>query len=138
MRAWLHERLPDYMVPGVLTFLDKLPLTPNGKVDRKRLPAPEDRAQDKSAAVLPPRTRMEERIAAIWSDVLQTEVRGVRDNFFDLGGHSLLLIRVHSRLRQEFDADISVIDLFRHTTIEDLAGHLGRRIPSTLAGEVNA
>jgi acyl carrier protein len=127
LRGWLQERLPEYMVPGVYVTMEEFPLTPNGKVDRKRLPPPEGRLQERSAPALAPRNQTEQRVAAIWSELLETESVGMRENFFDLGGHSLLLVRVHARLRDEFAADISVTDLFRFPTVELLAAHLTRR-----------
>jgi acyl carrier protein len=138
LRGWLQERLPEYMVPGVYVVVEEFPLTPNGKVDRKRLPAPEDRLRERSAPALAPRNQTEQRVAAIWSELLETEAVGMRENFFDLGGHSLLLIRVHARLRDEFAADIRVTDLFRFPTVEALAAHLNRREESALVEGVRS
>jgi acyl-coenzyme A synthetase/AMP-(fatty) acid ligase/acyl carrier protein len=127
LRSWLQARLPEYMVPSAFISLAEIPLTPNGKVDRKRLPRPKESAREPSAATVNPRNQLEERIAEIWSEILGVDRIGVRDNFFDLGGHSLLLIRVHSRLRQDLDIEIAVIDLFRYPTIESMASWLDRR-----------
>ncbi len=127
LRSWLQEQLPDYMVPSAFIPLAEIPLTPNGKVDRKRLPKPQASTRAASTPTASPRNRLEEQLAEIWSEILHVDRVGVRDNFFDLGGHSLLLIRVHSRLRQELDADIAVIDLFRYPTIESMASWLERR-----------
>ena len=135
LRVWLQERLPEYMVPGVYVVMEEFPLTPNGKVDRNRLPSPEGRPQEHHAPALAPRNRTERRVAAIWSELLEHEAVGVRENFFDLGGHSLLLVRVHARLRDAFAADISVTDLFRFTTVESLAAHLNRHeAPAVVEG----
>jgi acyl carrier protein len=135
LRVWLQERLPEYMVPGVYVVMEEFPLTPNGKVDRNRLPSPEGRPQEHHAPALAPRNRTEQRVAAIWSELLEHEAVGVRENFFDLGGHSLLLVRVHARLRDAFAADISVTDLFRFTTVESLAAHLNRHeAPAVVEG----
>jgi acyl-coenzyme A synthetase/AMP-(fatty) acid ligase/acyl carrier protein len=127
LRGWLLERLPEYMVPGIYVTIEEFPLTPNGKVDRKRLPTPDGQLRERNAPAVAPRNPTEQRVAAIWSEFLETEAVGMRENFFDLGGHSLLLVRVHARLRDEFAASISITDLFRFTTVESLAAHLSRQ-----------
>ena len=127
LRMWLQERIPDYMTPSIFLSLRELPLTPNGKVDRKRLPPPEETVRERSTAAVGPRNRMERVLVEIWSDVLRVDLVGIHDNFFDLGGHSLLLIKIHARLRQQVDADLAVVDLFRYPTIEALAECLERR-----------
>jgi hypothetical protein len=127
LRSWLQERLPDYMVPSVFIALEEIPLTPNGKVDRKRLPKAKASTRETSTPMASPRNRLEEHLVQIWSEILGVNRVGVRDNFFDLGGHSLLLVRVHARLRHELDPDIAVIDLFRYPTIESMASWLNRR-----------
>jgi amino acid adenylation domain-containing protein len=138
LRSWLQERLPEYMVPSAFVALDEIPLTPNGKVDRKRLPKPVESTRQSLPAV-DPRNDIEERLVRIWSEVLGVHQVSVTDNFFDLGGHSLLLVRVHARARQELDSELAVIDLFRYPTIESLAACLERRrMESTLAAGVNA
>ena len=139
LRPWLQARLPDYMVPSAFISIAEIPLTPNGKIDRKRLSMPKASPRERSASSIVPRNRTEEQLAQIWSEILGVDRPGVRDNFFDLGGHSLLLIRVHAMLRQELDADIAVIDLFRYPTIESLAGWLERRRQAvTLAAGVSS
>jgi amino acid adenylation domain-containing protein len=130
LRSWLQERLPDYMVPSSFLVLEEIPLTANGKVDRKRLPKPKASARETSTPITSPRNRLEEQLVQIWSEMLGVDRVGVRDNFFDLGGHSLLLIRVHARLRQELDSDVAVIDLFRYPTIESMVSWLNRRSQS--------
>jgi non-ribosomal peptide synthetase component F len=139
LRSWLQERLPDYMVPSIFIVLEEIPLTPNGKVDRKRLPKPEASTRETSTPMASPRNRVEEQLVQIWSEILGVKRVGVRDNFFDLGGHSLLLVRVHARLRHELDPDVAVIDLFRYPTIESMASWLNRRSQSlTIAAGANA
>ena len=124
LRSGLKEKLPEYMVPSAFVFLSAFPLTPNGKVDRKALPAPVvDRAALNSAYEAP-RNAAEEKIATIWRDVLRLDRVGVNDNFFDLGGHSLLLVRVHSQLRLAFAREIPIVEMFRHTTVAALAQFL--------------
>jgi amino acid adenylation domain-containing protein len=127
LRSWLHERLPEYMLPAVFLKLGEIPLTPNGKVDRKRLPAPAASARESRPSAMTARNQTEQRLSKLWSDVLKVNTPGVRDNFFDLGGHSLLLLQVHSRLNREFQTNIAVVDLFRYPTIEGLASYLDRR-----------
>jgi amino acid adenylation domain-containing protein len=119
LRAALAAELPEPMVPAAIVILPELPLTPNGKVDRRALPAPTGRRVDRAFA--PPTGATEQRIAAIWRDVLGVSLVGSRDNFFDLGGHSLKLLAVHRRLAAELDARLAVTELFQHTTVEALA-----------------
>jgi acyl carrier protein len=127
LRAWLQQRLPDYMIPATFAVVDEFPLTPNGKIDRKRLPALPESSTASLATSVVARNQIEELIVRVWSDVLQIGVKSIHDNFFDLGGHSLLLMQVHSRLRSEIDPDLAVVDLFRYPTIESLAAHLEKR-----------
>ncbi len=127
LREFLRRRLPEYMVPSAFVILDALPLTPNGKVDRRALPAPVVGRPSEQAYVAP-RSEIEEKIAAIWRSVLGVESVGARDNFFDLGGHSLRLLQVHRRLVEELGRDLPVTDLFEYPTVEGLANHLsGKR-----------
>jgi aryl carrier-like protein len=104
------------MVPSFFVALGELPLSANGKLDRKALPAP-DRQGDAESYVAP-RTPVEEALCSIWRQVLGVERVGVKDNFFDLGGHSLLLMRVASRVREEFHVDIPLRRLFETPTID--------------------
>ena len=127
LRPWLRERLPEYMVPSEFVSLTEIPLTPNGKVDRKRLMRPTTAARKSSPSLVEPHNSVEERLTRIWSEVLGRDRISVRDNFFDLGGHSLLLIRIHAKVRQELDANVAVVDLFRYPTIESLASWIDRR-----------
>lgn len=123
LRQYLDERLPTYMVPGSYVRLDAMPLTPSGKLDKRSLPDPVNDRTGTSASVLP-RTEMETAIAAVWSECLQIDSVGIQDNFFDVGGHSLLMIQVHNRLREQLGKDISIIDLFARPTIASLAEFL--------------
>ena len=120
LRRALGERLPEYMVPSSLVFLEALPLTPNGKVDRKALPAPERGGRD--SGHVEPRTPVEKELAAIWSVVLGIENIGLHDNFFELGGHSLLATQVMARVRESFGvAGIPLRSLFQKPTLGELA-----------------
>ncbi|WP_433931236.1 amino acid adenylation domain-containing protein [Sorangium cellulosum] len=125
LRAWLADALPAYMVPAPILAVERLPLSPNGKIDRRALPAPEQ-LDAPARAVTPPRTDLERTIAAIWQEALSTPQIGIHDNFFDLGGHSLLLARVHSRLREKVDRPLPMLALFQHPTIASLADALSR------------
>jgi AMP-binding enzyme/AMP-binding enzyme C-terminal domain/Phosphopantetheine attachment site len=123
-RERLQEKLPDYMIPSNFVFLRELPLTPNAKVDRKSLPAPEKVEAKMERTYEPPGNDLERSIAAIWKEVLNIASVGRQDNFFDLGGHSLHVVRVHSRLRTIVPQQLSMTDLFRFPTIRSLAEHL--------------
>jgi amino acid adenylation domain-containing protein len=123
LRTALGERLPQYMVPAVFLLLDALPLLPNGKLDRRRLPVLDGQNLEPVAAE--PQTETERAIAAIWREVLGLKRVGIHDNFFDLGGHSLLLMKMHGMLAKKFLRDLSFIELFEHTTIHGLARLLG-------------
>jgi amino acid adenylation domain-containing protein len=126
LRFHLQATLPDYMVPSAFLRLDALPFTPNGKLDVRRLPAPDARG---GAAFSPPRTPLEARVAEVWRQVLRVSDIGVRDNFFDLGGNSLLLYRVYRQL-VEVRSDLRVVDLFRYPNVLELAAHLAMAEPS--------
>ena len=117
VRGPLRARLPEYMVPSTIVVLPELPLTPNGKIDRKALPAPVAVQTARGAAPDIVMTDPQRRVAAIWRDVLRVEHIGVDDNFFDRGGHSLLVVKVHAALRREFQRELTLVDLFQHTTI---------------------
>ena len=101
-------------------------LTPNGKVDRNALPLPEGQRPELEAAYLAPQNEIERAIALVWQEVLQVEKVGIEDNFFDLGGHSLLLVQVHSKLCNLFSKNMSVIDLFKYPTIHSLAKYFSQ------------
>lgn len=124
VRETLRRRLPEYMVPAAFAWMDALPLNANGKVDRAALPRPE-RSLARETAQVPPSTPLEIEIAAVWRELLQVESIGVRDNFFDLGGHSLLLVQLKARLDARHQRNISIVELFQNTTIEKLAAFYG-------------
>jgi acyl-CoA synthetase (AMP-forming)/AMP-acid ligase II/acyl carrier protein len=120
LRAFLQSRLPEYMLPAATVVLDRWPLTPNGKLDIAALPQPQ-RPQSAPTPRSAPQTKLEQDIAAIWQETLRVERVGLDENFFDLGGHSLLLAQMHSRLRDRLHLDLSMLDLFRHPTVASLA-----------------
>ena len=109
------------MVPSLFITLAQLPLTPNGKVDRNALPEPDQARPTLTAQYMAPKNDIETTIATIWADVLNVDKVGVHDNFFDLGGHSLRMVRVHSKLKAHFDHDLPMVKLFEHPTIAAMA-----------------
>ncbi|HET9284714.1 MAG TPA: phosphopantetheine-binding protein, partial [Candidatus Angelobacter sp.] len=129
LRDGLKQRLPEYMVPSAFVLLEALPLTPHGKLDYKRLPIPE---REIGEGYIAPRTEVEEKLAAIWSQVLGVQRIGVEDNFFELGGHSLLATQVISRMQDAFQKSFPVRRLFESPTIAGLA----RLIESVLEPDV--
>ena len=124
LRKYLKEHLPQYMVPSAFVLLDKLPLTANGKVDRQALLPLANQAGVAVSNFVMPRTRTEKALAAIWADLLKAETIGVDDDFFDLGGHSLMAIRATSRIRDAFEVDLPTQALFENPTIASLAKRL--------------
>ncbi|HCR1468301.1 TPA: pyoverdine non-ribosomal peptide synthetase PvdD, partial [Pseudomonas aeruginosa] len=124
LRESLKRHLPDYMVPAHLMLLERMPLTVNGKLDRQALPQPD--ASLSQQAYRAPGSELEQRIAAIWSEILGVERVGLDDNFFELGGHSLLATRVISRVRQEQQLDASLKALFERPVLEAFAQGLER------------
>ncbi|RMD95402.1 MAG: amino acid adenylation domain-containing protein [Calditrichaeota bacterium] len=121
LRSYLGGYLPEYMVPNSYVYLDALPLTPNGKVDRGSLPLPGGARPELSTSYVAPQNEVERVIAEIWQGVLGVEEVGIEDNFFDLGGHSLLLVQVQNKLQEHFKRDIPIIDLFKYPTVHALA-----------------
>lgn len=124
LRKFLAASLPEYMIPGAFVELDELPLTSNGKVDRRALPGPPEEESGPSGPLAPPRTDAERRMAAIWSDVLGVPEVGVDQNFFDLGGHSVLAARVFGKIEEEFGVRLPLALLVESPTISRLAGAL--------------
>jgi non-ribosomal peptide synthetase component F len=124
LRRFLAQRLPEHMIPAAFVLLDHLPVTPNGKLDRARLPAPTSDRPQLDTAYAAPVTELEQRIVAVWRRLLDRTEVGVNDNFFDLGGHSLLMVRVQRALQEELASPIKLIDMFQFPTIRALAQHL--------------
>ena len=124
IRAFLAAKLPEYMIPASFITLDTLPLNANGKVDRKALPLPEATRPNLNAAYLAPESGTEKVIAALWREVLRLDKVGIRDNFFDLGGNSVMIVRIHHRLKQHLGRAFPLIALFQYPTIDTLAQYL--------------
>jgi len=130
LRRFLREKLPGYMVPSAFVALDSLPLTPNGKIDHAALPASEEKRDEYSPGFVGPRTPTEEGLARIWEALLGIPRVGIHDNFFDLGGHSLLGFQMMARIEQRFGKNLPVAVLFQSPTIEQLAKILSEETPA--------
>jgi acyl carrier protein len=132
LRQFLEPKLPGCMVPSAFVWLDKLPLTPNGKVNRQALPMPEETRPSLATAFAAPRTEMEKRIAKLWRELLRVQTVGLHDNFFDLGGNSLLVVQEQVRLRDDVGVNVPVVRLFQYPTVASLANFIGndRKTPS--------
>jgi acyl carrier protein len=118
LRSYLQRRLPDYMVPACFVRVDAMPLTPTGKIDRRALPEP---VFDALAAYAAPTNEVEAQLVKIWSEVLGTEVISIHSNYFDLGGHSLSIIKMNKMINDHFNCTISVGTIFRLPNIHALA-----------------
>jgi aspartate racemase len=121
LRPYLEQHLPAYAIPSAIVAVDAFPVTPNGKVDRAALPTPGSGRPDGGTTYVPPQTDTERVITALWQEVLGVQTPGIHDNFFDLGGHSLLVVLLYNRLKEAFRQNISIVDLFRYPTIAALA-----------------
>lgn len=127
LRGHLQPELPDYMIPSAFVPLDELPLTPNGKVDRKALTRPEELQTERETAYVAPTTGAEKTVAKVWEELLHVEKVGLNDNFFDLGGHSLLVVQAQVKLRDALGVDLPVVRLFQYPTVNALARFLTER-----------
>jgi pyochelin synthetase len=132
LRDWLGARLPEYMVPNLFLPLDSVPLTANGKVDRRALPAPESFRPKREDAFVAPRTEAEARIAILWERVLGTAPIGVTDDFFELGGDSMLALRLLAEVERATGHRLPLATLFDGGTVESVAAHLAVPVPVSL------
>jgi amino acid adenylation domain-containing protein len=121
LQTFLKQQLPNYMIPSAFVQLEAFPLTPNGKVNRRALPIPDPTQFELEETFVAPRSPLEEAIAEIWCQVLNIERVGIHNNFFDLGGHSLIATQVVSRLRDTFQVELPVRSIFESPTIAELA-----------------
>jgi amino acid adenylation domain-containing protein len=141
LRSFLQKMLPNSMVPSTFVWLDALPLTPNGKIDRRALPSPDRARPVLEEPFVPPRTPVEQQVAAIWSTVLGLERVGIHDNFFELGGHSLLATQLLSRIRNTMHVEVSLLSFFETPTVAGLVGSIepamraeqGRQAPAIMS-----
>jgi amino acid adenylation domain-containing protein len=118
LREYLEKRLPDYMAPAYFMLMDKMPLTSSGKIDRRQLPEP---GQTGKTQYEPPRDEIEKKLVRIWEDVLEVKQVGINDNFIDLGGHSLMVITIITRIHQEMQVELNLNDVFDNPTVYRLA-----------------
>jgi len=135
LRRFLGRQLPEVMIPAVFVPLAEMPLSSSGKVSRRALPEPEGARPELAAAFVAPEGGLEETIATIWQRVLGLDRVGLYDNFFDLGGHSLLLAEVHERLGEALGREVAMVELFQHTTVDALARHLAGEAEQARAGK---
>ena len=132
LRNYLREKLPDYMVPAAFVALDALPLTPNGKLDRRSLPPPGDLRPALDVTYVSPQTDLERAIATVWQQTLNIEQIGIHDNFFEIGGNSLLMVKVNSELRDILKVDLPLIEMFRYPTINSLVEYFNQENKSLI------
>jgi amino acid adenylation domain-containing protein len=126
LRRFLRARVPEYMVPAVFVELQCMPLLPNGKLDRSALPGPDSDSLAKRRTIVRGRTEVEKRLSSIWQEVLELSDVSTDDNFFDLGGDSLGVMRMLARVRRDFHVDISIRSLFEGPTIAELVLEVDR------------
>ena len=124
LRKFLGAQLPDYMVPADFVVLDEWPRTPGGKIDLQALSSPPAALARAKAVYTPPQNELEQFIAGLWQEVLAVDEIGRDDNFFDLGGHSLLLMKVNLKLKHHCGKDIPLVEMFKYPTISTLAEFL--------------
>ncbi|MEP6515218.1 non-ribosomal peptide synthetase family protein [Microcoleus vaginatus] len=124
LRSFLKDKLPDYMVPSAFVVIKALPLTANGKIDRRALPAPEAARADLADTFVAPSTPLEKMLAEIWAELLGLEKVGIYDNFFDLGGHSLLITQLLAKVRDSFQKELPLRRFFEAPTIAALAKNI--------------
>src|SRR5262249_50562778 len=120
LRNHVSRLLPDYMVPASYVFVDAFPLTPNGKLDLKMLPAPQGTRPEINQEYVAPQAPVEEALAQIWLDLLRIDRVGIHDNFFEIGGHSLMATRLLSQIRLNFNIELPLRGIFEKTTIASL------------------
>ncbi len=124
LRDYLKEKLPEYMIPATFVMMDTMPLTPNGKIDRRALPAPSQERPLLTQLFIAPRNLTEQKLATIWSQLLDLHSVGIHDNFFDLGGHSLLVAKMMIQLEETFDVKLSLDSFFESPTIDGLSQYI--------------
>jgi amino acid adenylation domain-containing protein len=127
LRRFLGGKIPDYMVPSAFVVVEDFPRTPSGKIDRRSLPRPEGKRPELETSFVAPRTELEEALARLWAKLIKIDRVGIFDNFFDLGGNSLLALQTVARLRQEKGLDLPVVQIFAHPTVGELATWLETR-----------
>ena len=136
LRNYLQDQLPEYMIPTAFVMLDDLPRTVNGKVDKHALPIPELSTPSRERSFVPPRTPTEQMLASVWSKVLSVDRIGLHDNFFEIGGHSLLAMLVLDNVNRISVKKLKIVDLFSYATVAELARYLddASQIPDVMTG----
>ncbi len=124
VRAHVHNQLPDYMMPSAFVQLDELPRTPSGKIDRRQLPEPNTDRPDLGIAYAAAETTTQKTLVSLWERLLNIKPVGINDNFFDLGGNSLLALQSVAILKQEHGLDVSVVKVYQHPTVAGIARYL--------------
>jgi len=132
LRSYLQGKLPDYMVPAIFMTVEAMPKTPSGKIDRRALPAPDSQRQEQSQSYAawfdfahqPPQSELECLLAGVWSKLLKIDRVGIHDNFFEIGGNSLMTLQVAVQVRELLGTDLPIVKLFQHPTIAQLANYL--------------
>ncbi len=127
LRQFLKTKIPEYMVPTAFVFIEQFPLTPNGKIDRKALPSPLEVAPQEAKAYVGPRTEIENKLAKIWEDVLKVPRIGIDENFFEIGGHSMLAVTLMVKIEKELGTRLPLSVLFDHSNIEEMAKLLDKK-----------
>jgi amino acid adenylation domain-containing protein len=138
LRDWLSKHIPDYMIPSVFETVDTIPLNANGKVNIDALPLPSWTRPELEVDYKAPQTETEKAVSVIWQEFLHLEKIGINDNFFDLGGHSLLLTQVHNRINEriQIKKELTIVDLFRYPTIHSLAKYIEEDEKQRQPGEI--
>lgn len=136
LQSFLQAKLPEYMIPSAFMYLESLPLSANGKIDRRALPNPEVLLQEFAIVYAPPQNQLEQTIVTVWQTVLNLEKVGIDRNFFEIGGNSLAIAQVYSKLKHVLSSEIenylSIVDLFKYPTIRSLAKHLNQAQETTV------
>jgi amino acid adenylation domain-containing protein len=127
IRGFLKEKLPQYMIPSTFIFIEALPLTTNGKIDHRALPAPEQARSEPEETFVAPRNQLELQLATIWQNVLGIQNIGIHDNFFDLGGQSLLAVRLFAEIHKSFNQKLTLSTILQASTIEQLAKAISQK-----------
>ena len=126
LRVQLQGQLPDYMVPAIFMTVEAMPKTPSGKIDRRALPPPQQQRPEQSQGYAAPQSELERVLAGIWSKLLKLDRVGIHDNFFEIGGNSLMTLQIALQVRALLDKDLPVVKLFQHPTIAQLANYLNK------------
>jgi acyl carrier protein len=126
LRVQLQSQLPDYMVPAIFMTVEAMPKTPSGKIDRRALPAPDSQRPEQSQGYAAPQSELERVLAGIWSKLLKLDRVGIHDNFFEIGGNSLMTLQIAVQVRALLQKDLPVVKLFQYPTIAQLANYLNQ------------